>query len=91
MYHSYPVFENRQSAFSIKSSQSRQYQPVKNTTPDQPVEEPHDRRPSVVDKGMDMLRRTSVTLAHAYKDFRNSLKRYSWVGEVEDLVSGKSI
>ena len=75
--------------YSIKSP-SPQYQPKKDPLPHQPVEEPVNRMSSTLrDKGMDMLRRTSITLANAYKDFRHSLKRYSWVGEVDDLVSSK--
>lgn len=88
LFYSYPVFDaDRRSVYSMKSL-SPQYQPKKDPLPNQPTEQPGNRMSNVLkDKGMDMLRRTSITVANAYKDFRSSLKRYSWVGEVDDLVS----
>lgn len=88
-YFSYPVFDaERKSIFSIKSP-SPQYQPKKKLIPNQTVEQPTKKTSNdLMDKGIDMLRRTSITLANAYNKFTNSLQRYSWISDVDNLVSG---
>lgn len=52
-------------------------------------EQPTNRRASdgLMDKGIDAFRRTSITLVNAFTNFTHSLKRYSWISDVDELVS----
>ena len=77
--------------FTIKSP-SPQYQPKKNLNYEM-FEKPTNRRASdgLMDKGIDAFRRTSITLVNAFTNFTHSLKRYSWISDVDELVSRQPI
>jgi len=72
--------------FSIKSP-SPQYQPNKSTINQTAEQSTKKISNGLMDKGIDMLRRTSVSLATAYHKFTNSLRKYSWISDVDNLVS----